>query len=477
MLGQTELQMFKSIRWMAFFVFVFSCLPCFALASAQESGAVVLKLIAEQKFADAQQWIDNQLRQHPDSINLVALQVRLGIAIAQVERNSNRGAQLIQSKLPTLVENPKLSHLHALVAAQGLHELLRIEQLAGAVSPKDELSQNLLIRLRTLSLNEPSPAYETVLRTIIERLVWLDRFEEAKTVLKEERQALDSGDLASPSFRSRLASLAMIAGQNMIRVFPEYIEQLTDETNRALTAAEPSSSEFATFLRFQRAAILAMAMNSSPKARPQLAQMMSAAEHYRAKLSEEERDNFKRMTVLLTRAITKSEEGQKLKGSKDTGVRFTKIVDFRLKSDPRASTETNAMRAIAKERFLVVYFWTANSEEDLRQLRLLHRWYQEMDHAKVQLVAATQLGNFQWSESLQHAIVAKTGSVSQEDQIKMLESIQEKLGLGYPMATMDSAVSRDSKTGLIVLAPQGNVVEVLQMEPQSLRTINSIVGK
>lgn len=96
----------------------------------------------------------------------------------------------------------------------------------------------------------------------------------------------------------------------MIRVFPEYIDQLIDETSVALAAGEPSPSEFATFLRFQRATILAMAMHSSSKAQPQWARMMSGFERYQANLTNEQKDNFKRMSVLLTRAMKKSEEAE-----------------------------------------------------------------------------------------------------------------------------------------------------------------------
>ncbi len=443
------------------------------MLKAQESGPVVLRLIAERKFAEAEQWIDTQLLQHPESTDLVALQVKLGIAIARVERNSNRGAQLIKAKFPLLIESPKFSPLHALVAAQGGDELLRIEQLAGEVSARDELSRKLLMRLRNAFPNEPSPAYETVLRTTIERLVWLDRFEEAKAVLKEERKALDAGAFSSANLRSRLASLAMIGSQSMIRVFPEFIDQLIEESSHALADAEPSSSEFATFLRFHRATILAMAMHSLSKAQPHWTRMMSAAERYRVNLTEEEQDNFKRMAGLLMRAMKKSEEVERVKGSKDHAIRFDKIIDVRLNADQRAAIE---MSAIAKGRTIVIFFWSANSDENLRQLRLLHRWYQNCDPTKVQLVAATRLTNLQWSEPLQLGVVSNAGSVPQEVEIKMLESIQEKFGLCYPLAIVESIAPKIPKTGLLVLAPNGNVVDVLQMEPQSLRTINSMVG-
>ncbi len=81
----------------------------------------------------------------------------------------------------------------------------------------DELTRRLLVRLRSLFLNEASPAYESVLRTTVERLVWLDRFEDAKTLLDEEMSALKSIVFSSATFyRSRLASIAMIATQTMV---------------------------------------------------------------------------------------------------------------------------------------------------------------------------------------------------------------------------------------------------------------------
>ncbi len=445
-----------------------------AMGNAQESGPVVLKLIAERKFTEAEQWIDSQLLQHPDSADLVALQVKLGIAIAQAERNTNRGAQLIKGKLPMLIESPKFSSLHALVAAQGLDELLRIEQLTGEVSARDELLRKLRLRLRSESPNEPSPAYEIVLRTTIERLAWLDQFDEAKTVLMEERHALDAGDFSSAIYRSRLASQAMIASQSMIRVFPEFVDQLIEETSHSLETAEPSSSEFATFLRFQRATILAKAMHFLTKAQPQWTRMMSAAERYQVNLTEEQKDNFKRMAVLLTRAIQKSEQVERVNGAKDNEVRFAKIVDCRMNADQGAVTEVSA---IAKGRYVVVFFWSANSDENLRQLRLLHRWYQNCDPTEVLLVAATRLSNYQWSETLQLGVAAKAGSVPQVDEIKMLESIQVKFHLCFPLAIVESPAQHIQRTGLLVLAPNGKVVDVLQMDPQSLRTISMLVGK
>lgn len=333
------------------------------MVDAQESAPVFLKLIAEKKFAEAEQWIDKQLVQHPESSDLLALHVKLGMAVAQAEWNSDRGAVLIKSKIGPLIDAPTLNALHALVAAEGVDELLRIEQSAGAVSPTDQLSWKLLVRLRSSFRNEPSPAYESVLRTTVERLVWLDRFEEAKTLLEEERQALDPGAFSSESFyRSRLASIAMIASQNMVRVFPDYFDQLVEQVSDALAAAEPSSAEFATFLRFERATILAMAMNSPTKAQPQLTRMMSGFERYRANLNEVEQDNFKRMAGLLMRAVQKSEETQRVIGSDGKAVRLARIVDFRTQADTRAGTEISAL---AKDGTTV----TANDQLDCSQMK------------------------------------------------------------------------------------------------------------
>ena len=78
---------------------------------------------------------------------------------------------------------------------------------------------------------------------------------------------------------------------------------------------------------------------------------------------------------------------------------------------------------------------------------------------------------------MQHAVVATPGSVSQADEIKMLESFQEKFGLSYPLAILASVAPNIPQTGLLLIAPNGNVVDVLQMELQSLRMINSIVRK
>jgi len=466
-----------SFRSQAVFFFAVSWVFAYAfvLVDAQESTPVVLKLIAEKKFAEAEQWIDKQLVQHPESSDLLALHVKLGMAVAQAERNSDRGANLIKSKLRQLIDAPTLNALHSLVAAQALDELLRIEQSAGEVSPMDELTRKLLVRLRSLFLNEASPAYESVLRTTVERLVWSDRFEDAKTLLDEEMHALKSIVFSSATcYRSRLASIAMIAAQSMVRVFPEYIDQLIEQISVALAAAEPSSTEFETFLRFERATILAMAMNSPTKAQPQLTRMMSGFERFRESLSEESQDNFKRMAGLLTRAVKKSEETMRVIGSDGKGIRFSKVVDFRTPADTRASTEIGAL---AKDRYTVVFFWSANSYENLRQLRLLNRWYQNCDTTRVQVVAATRLNNYRWSEPLQVGGAAKAGSVSGEEEIKMLESIQEKFGLCYPLAIIESVAPQIPKTGLLLLAPNATIVDALQMESQSLRMIDSIVRR
>jgi len=445
------------------------------MVQAQNSSPVVLKLIAEKKFAEAEQWIDTQLVLHPESSDLLALHVKLGLVVAQAERNSDRGAILIKSKLRQLIDAPTSNAFHSLVAAQALEELLRIEQSAGAVSPMDELTPKLLLRLRSLFLNEPSPAYENALRTSVERLVWLDQFDDAKKLLEEEMRVLKSIVFSSPTcYRSRLASVAMIASQSMVRVFPEYIDQLIEQISVALTEAEPSSSEFETFLRFERATILALAMNSTNKARPQLIRMLSGFERFRVSLSDESQDNFKRVAGLLTRAVKKSEETMKVIGSDGKGIRFSKVVDFQTQAGTQAITEISAL---AKDRYTILFFWSANSDENLRQLRLLNRWYQNCDATRVQLVAATRLSNYRWSEPLQVGVTAKEGSVSRDEEIKMLESIQEKFGLCYPIAIVESVAPQISKTGLLVLSPNATIVEALQMKPQTLRMINSIVSK
>ena len=59
----------------------------------------------------------------------------------------------------------------------------------------------------------------------------------------------------------------------------------------------------------------------------------------------------------------------------------------------------------------------------------------------------------------------------------MLESIQEKFGLCYPLAIVESVAPQIPKTGLLVLAPNGTIVDALQMESQSLRTIDTIVRR
>ncbi len=467
--------MHSSFRSQAVFFLAFSwvCAYAFGLVNAQESAPVVLKLIAEKKFAEAEQWIDKQLVQNPESSDLLALHVKLGMAVAQAERNSDRGAILIKSKLRQLIDAPTLNAYHALVAAEGVDEILRIEQSAGVVSPMDEMSRKLLVRLKNTFLSEPSPAYEGVLRSTVERLVWLDRFEDAKKVLEEEMNALKSINFSSTTcYLARLASIAMIAAQTMVRVFPENVDQLIEQVSDALAAAEPSSSEFATFLRFERAIILAMAMNSPTKAHPQLTRMMSGFERYRANLNEGEQDNFKRMAGLLTRAVKKSEETIRVIGSHGKEVRFARIVDFRTQAETRAGTEISTL---AKDRYTVIFFWSASSGENLRQLRLLHRWYQVVDPAKVLLVAATRLSNYRWSEPLQLGVTAKAGSVSREEEIEMLESIQEKFGLCYPLAIVESVAPQIPKTGLLVVSPNGTIVDALQMEPQSLRAIDSIV--
>lgn len=129
--------MHSSFRSQAVFFLAFSwvCAYAFGLVNAQESAPVVLKLIAEKKFAEAEQWIDKQLVQNPESSDLLALHVKLGMAVAQAERNSDRGAILIKSKLRQLIDAPTLNAYHALVAAEGVDEILRIEQSAGVVSP------------------------------------------------------------------------------------------------------------------------------------------------------------------------------------------------------------------------------------------------------------------------------------------------------------------------------------------------------
>ena len=468
------LYFFRSLP-VIFFAVSWVCAFAFAMGHAQDSSPVVLKLIAEKKFAQAEQWIDKQLVQHPDSTDLLALYVKLGMVVAQAERNSDRGAILIKSKLRQLIDAPTLNALHSLVAAQALDELLRIEQSAGAVSPRDELTPKLLLRLRSLFLNEPSPAYESVLRTSVERLVWLDRFEDAKTLLDEEMLALKSIAFSSATcYRSRLASISMIASQSMVRVFPEYIDQLIEQISVALAEAEPSSAEFETFLRFERAIVLALAMNSTAKAQPQLTRMMSGFEHFRENLSEESQENFKRMVGLLTRAVKKSEESRRVIGSDSKAIRFDKIVDFRTPADTRTSSEIGAL---AKGRYTVVFFWSANSYENLRQLRLLNRWYQTCDSTRVQLVAATRLNNYRWSEPLQLGVAVKSVSVSRDEEIKMLESIQEKFGLRYPMAVVESVAPQIPKTGLLLVSPDGTIVDALQMESQSLRMVDSIVRR
>lgn len=73
--------MHHSVRLLAVFFIAFSGLSAtaFAIVNAQEPSPVVLKLIAEKKFAEAEQWIDKQLVQHPESSDLLALHVKLGI--------------------------------------------------------------------------------------------------------------------------------------------------------------------------------------------------------------------------------------------------------------------------------------------------------------------------------------------------------------------------------------------------------------
>lgn len=469
--------MHHSVRLPAVFFIAFSWLfaTAFAIVNAQESSPVVLKLIAEKKFAEAEQWIDKQLVQHPESSDLLALHVKLGIVVAQAERSSDRGAIQIKSKLGQLIDAPTLNALHSLIAAQALHELLRIEQSADAVSPIDELTRRMLVRLRSLFLNEASPAYESVLRTTVERLVWLDRFEDAKTLLDEEMSALKSIVFSSATFyRSRLASIAMIATQTMVQVFPEYIDQLIEQISDALAAAEPSSTEFETFLRFERSIVLAMAMNSPYKAQPQLTKMLSGFERFRGNLSQETQDNFQRMAGLLTRAVKNSEETMRIIGSDAKGIRFAKIIDFRTQADTQAGTE---IHALAKDRYTVIFFWSAASEENLRQLRLLQRWYQKCDTTRVQVVAATRFNNYRWSEPLQLGVATKNGSGSNDDEIKMLESIQEKFGLSYPMVVVESVSPQIPKTGLLLLSPNATIVDALQMESQSLRTIDSMIRR
>lgn len=178
------------------------------------------------------------------------------------------------------------------------------------------------------------------------------------------------------------------------------------------------------------------------------------------------------MAGLLTRAVKKSEETIRVIGSHGKEVRFARIVDFRTQAETRAGTEISTL---AKDRYTVIFFWSASSGENLRQLRLLHRWYQVVDPAKVLLVAATRLSNYRWSEPLQLGVTAKAGSVSREEEIEMLESIQEKFGLCYPLAIVESVAPQIPKTGLLVVSPNGTIVDALQMEPQSLRAIDSIV--
>ena len=59
----------------------------------------------------------------------------------------------------------------------------------------------------------------------------------------------------------------------------------------------------------------------------------------------------------------------------------------------------------------------------------------------------------------------------------MLESIQEKFGLRYPMAVVESVAPQIPKTGLLLVSPDGTIVDALQMESQSLRMVDSIVRR
>ncbi len=59
----------------------------------------------------------------------------------------------------------------------------------------------------------------------------------------------------------------------------------------------------------------------------------------------------------------------------------------------------------------------------------------------------------------------------------MLEIIQEKFGLSYPMAVVESVSPQIPKTGLLLLSPNATIVDALQMEAQSLRMIGSMIRK
>ncbi len=95
----------------------------------------------------------------------------------------------------------------------------------------------------------------------------------------------------------------------------------------------------------------------------------------------------------------------------------------------------------------------------------------------MQVVAATRFNNYRWSEPLQLGVAAKNGSGSNDDEIKMLESIQEKFGLSYPLAVVESVAPQIPKTGLLLLSPNATIVDALQMESQSLRMIDSMIRR
>ncbi|XZE21105.1 TlpA family protein disulfide reductase [Pirellulaceae bacterium SH449] len=373
---------------------------------------VFMKLIRDQKIAEAATMMDAALAKDPLSIELLRDNITVISSLMRSDRNAAAERTVTQLKKFSDADSLNPSQASIYLSTLSIYSVV-------ANDPAATLAQMEIARKKF----QGTPLASSFVTMMVQSLVRGGQFDEAKKELDELIAAADDD--------KAFLSVATIYTQSLASHFPEESSQIDTKATKiaeSLVASEAiTKPDFDTYANFAQSRASRLSRSNPQEAQKQLESLESNLERFLTAnptmSSEASLKNVSRSLESLKRSIT-----MELKRAEMVGQPAKDFGDFGDRNH-FVAMEAKSLEEL-KGKVILLDFWAVWCGPCIATFPHLQEWHDAYSEKGLVIVGATRLYNYDWNAETGKAQRSE-GQVSVEDELRMLEKFRESYELKH----------------------------------------------